>query len=114
MHPRPKGRGILRREGDLFLCSGEPDVRLDGASKLRRKRRGMRPEEIHENNPIYQWLASHPAGLGIARQARSAKNITANGYRASAWGDGIILAKSVLEARAPTIGRSKADSILSS
>ena len=44
--PRPKGRGIRRREDEPFSCSGEPDVGLAGASAWRRKRRGMRPEAI--------------------------------------------------------------------
>jgi hypothetical protein len=36
---------------------------------------------IHENGHVHQWLASHSAGPGIARQARSAKNIAANGLQ---------------------------------
>src|SRR5215217_3461021 len=39
--PRPKGRGIRRRDGELFLSSGESDVGLAAASDERRKRRGM-------------------------------------------------------------------------
>jgi hypothetical protein len=49
--PRPKGRGIPRRDGEPFSCSGEPDVGLADASNLRRKRRGMRPEEIQSGRP---------------------------------------------------------------
>src|SRR6476469_5060370 len=46
--PRPKGRGIRRRDGEPFSCGGEPNVGLADASKARRKRRGMRPKAIHQ------------------------------------------------------------------
>ncbi len=45
--PRRKRRGIRRRDGERFSFGSEPDAGLAHASKMRRKRRGMRPGEIH-------------------------------------------------------------------
>jgi acetate kinase len=45
-HPRPKGRGIRRGDGEQLSYGGETDVELAHASNVRRKRRGMRPEVI--------------------------------------------------------------------
>src|SRR3954464_9574897 len=54
--PHPKGRGIPRRDGEPFSCGGERDVGLADASKLRRKRRGMRPEAIQKGQQRRQLL----------------------------------------------------------
>src|SRR3954447_25085094 len=45
--PRPKRRGIWRRGGERFSCDGERDVGLADASARHCKRRGPRPEGIH-------------------------------------------------------------------
>src|SRR4051812_15187421 len=55
----PKGRGIRRRDGEPFSYGGEPDVGLADASKLRRKRWGMRPGEIQR-----PALRRYPSGQG--------------------------------------------------
>lgn len=53
--PRPKGRGIRRRDGERLSSGGEPDVGLAHASKMRRKRQGMRPGAI-QRRPEYRVL----------------------------------------------------------
>jgi hypothetical protein len=49
--PRPKGRGLRRRDGEPFSCSGEPDVGLADASNLRRKRRECDPKRFSATEP---------------------------------------------------------------
>src|SRR3954451_3291071 len=68
--PAPRG-GVFREETvSHSRVAGEQDVGLADASKSRRKRRGMRPEEIQESTMVAR---AFPAGTGPGAPERRSR-----------------------------------------